>query len=209
MKKQPLKQLQDWLEQLALRERALVLLLALVIIWVFWLLIIEKPLQAQQLVWKNKIQNTRKKTAVFENQVRIILLKVNQYKGEYPQRQRDLTEQLMTLEANLVGYKTILTSTADMALLIKRFLGKNNGLELKAFISQPASKLISSKQAVVQFRRVDNQLALSGSYFQMYRFLQRMERLDEQIFWDELHYKVVNYPQAIVTIKFHTMSIVS
>ncbi|MDA9271819.1 hypothetical protein N9Q05_00330 [bacterium] len=48
-------------------------------------------------------------------------------------------------------------------------------------------------------------LSLKGDYFSILRFLQRIERLKWQLFWESLTYHVETYPEGIATIEFYTL----
>lgn len=49
------------------------------------------------------------------------------------------------------------------------------------------------------------ELTIRGNYFAILQFLQRIERLEWQIFWQQLIFEVVNYPINRATIKFYTL----
>jgi MSHA biogenesis protein MshJ len=48
-------------------------------------------------------------------------------------------------------------------------------------------------------------LVLSGNYFSIMNYLQLLEKLEWQLYWDEMEYWVAEYPNATVTIKFYTL----
>jgi MSHA biogenesis protein MshJ len=48
-------------------------------------------------------------------------------------------------------------------------------------------------------------LQLKGDYFSIMKFLQHVEKLKWQLFWDKFDYQVIRYPEAIVTIEFYTL----
>ena len=48
-------------------------------------------------------------------------------------------------------------------------------------------------------------LSLKGDYFSIMRFLQRIEGLQWQLFWESFTYQVNKYPEGIATIEFYTL----
>ena len=48
-------------------------------------------------------------------------------------------------------------------------------------------------------------LTINGNYFDILNYLQRIEQLKWQLFWEKLTYQVKRYPQASATIKFYTL----
>lgn len=53
--------------------------------------------------------------------------------------------------------------------------------------------------------RTQYTLKLQGDYFAILNYLQRMEQLEWQLYWDKLDYEVLNWPQAAATIEFYTL----
>lgn len=54
-------------------------------------------------------------------------------------------------------------------------------------------------------RHVNYSLTLKGDYFVIMAYLQRLEQLSWQFYWDKLDYKVQTYPQAIAIVQFYTL----
>ena len=50
-------------------------------------------------------------------------------------------------------------------------------------------------------------LTVEGRYFDIQRYLKAAEAMPWQIYWDQLDYKVQNYPRASATITAHTLSL--
>jgi len=50
-------------------------------------------------------------------------------------------------------------------------------------------------------------LTVEGSFFDIQRYLKAAEAMPWQIYWDQLDYKVQNYPRASATITAHTLSL--
>jgi len=49
-------------------------------------------------------------------------------------------------------------------------------------------------------------IKLSGNYQQLYQYLLALEQSKWRLFWEQLHYKVTEYPMAEITIQVHTIS---
>jgi len=49
-------------------------------------------------------------------------------------------------------------------------------------------------------------IKLSGSYQQLYDYLTELENTGWELFWDTLHYRVISYPNAEITLRVLTVS---
>ena len=49
-------------------------------------------------------------------------------------------------------------------------------------------------------------IKLAGGYQQLYQYLTALEDSEWELFWDQLEYKVTEYPYAEITIRVHTIS---
>ena len=54
--------------------------------------------------------------------------------------------------------------------------------------------------------RHDMLMEFRGDYMSTLRYLEMMEDLSWKFVWDDLQYKVEEYPDALVTVRFHTLS---
>ncbi|MCK4609120.1 MAG: hypothetical protein KAT71_06540 [Gammaproteobacteria bacterium] len=98
-----------------------------------------------------------------------------------------------------------LVSGQEMTKLLKQLLLARHDLELVQFYNLPEQQAIGNKNAlnlyehgvVIKFR---------GSFFAVLRYLEDLEDLPWQLFWDKLEYQVTKYPVAEVTLQVHTLS---
>ncbi len=49
-------------------------------------------------------------------------------------------------------------------------------------------------------------LELEGSYYDIQRYFDKVEALAEQLYWDEMHYTITEYPRGILELHVHTLS---
>lgn len=49
-------------------------------------------------------------------------------------------------------------------------------------------------------------LELQGDFFSMLRYLRYLESMSERFFWDSIHYRQTNWPEARITLELHTLS---
>ena len=51
-------------------------------------------------------------------------------------------------------------------------------------------------------------LKLKGDYVNVFDYLKKIESLKWSVFWEDVNYIVESYPQAVVSIKLYTLSII-
>lgn len=69
----------------------------------------------------------------------------------------------------------------------------------KTVPTQPTDALLN------QPREVHYNLSIKGHYFDILNFLNSIEHLKWQIFWDKFNYKVLSYPNGLANIDFFTL----
>ena len=71
--------------------------------------------------------------------------------------------------------------------------------------SPPNAELAPNKPEKAPGQRVQYMLTLEGDYFSIMAYLERLEQLPWQLYWDKMDYQVKNYPQAVVVVYFYTL----
>lgn len=64
---------------------------------------------------------------------------------------------------------------------------------------------IAQQAADLPSTRTQYRLVLKGDYFSIMNYLERIERLPWQLYWDKLDYIVHTYPEATAEIEFYTL----
>ena len=132
---------------------------------------------------------------------------------------KDVKVQIARTESELNNADTkLLLSTADlitandMAAVLTDVLMLTDKVELLAMESLPAT-LLSNTEVVESF--VDNKLqlyrhglriTLAGQYFDILAYLDNVEHLPKQFFWQRFDYQIQDYPQATVIMEIFTLS---
>lgn len=49
-------------------------------------------------------------------------------------------------------------------------------------------------------------LEMKGQYIHGLEYIQSIEKQDWQLYWDEIEFKILRYPQGLLTLKVHTLS---
>jgi len=106
---------------------------------------------------------------------------------------RDVVKSISTL--TLVGMQTLESSE----LKIQGEQDELDNLESSTFTSKQKEEDIGIfKHSVV--------VVLEGQYFDVVKYLAALEKLPWKIYWQEIDYEVIQYPQAKIMIEVYTLS---
>lgn len=119
-------------------------------------------------------------------------------------------------QAQLADATADMISPRDMARFLEQLLVQEGGLTmvgLQTLDAQPLSPRGSPAadtpqpvQSPVLYRHAF-EIAFSGGYLATLRYLQALEALPWRFIWDGVDYEVIDYPQSIVRMRLHTLSL--
>lgn len=214
-----LESTENFLNQLSLRERILILLGILSVLYMIWDTFLLIPVQHSH---KNLTEeHLRIKKQLSDLEVRNILasglLKNNnkeKFNTQIEQVKRKINELDQTLKVRLQGR----VPDELMSSMLNDVLEKNQGLQLVFIHNLPAEALIQKegkKELIKEPLQENNpgifmhslELQLQGSYLDILDYLIALESMQWKIFWDQVQLKVLEYPKVKVHIKVHTFSL--
>jgi MSHA biogenesis protein MshJ len=122
-----------------------------------------------------------------------------------------------------------LISAAEMLPLLEQLLKQHSGLRVRALQSlgrtvlgeagpntAPAASATGAGNAASPtsptspvIYRHGVELSVEGSYADLLSYLQALEALPQQLLWGSLQLKVEQYPQVLLTLRLHTLSLQS
>ena len=224
-------------EAFSLRERALVMVAAIVVMFMLWDAMLMNPEERKQIKIVEKMQTINQQTNALNLQIQEMSAAL---KGGESQHIRMRSDELRALLAGLEQQQKDLTvefiKPAQMASVLRDMLSAENGLvltQLESLGAQPlfpsdeegdASESIqaSNTQRVnVQIESVEKKkrtsrpevfkhgmrVVFEGDYFKTLAYLQALEAMPWRLYWDNVEYQVTEYPKARVAITVHTLSL--
>lgn len=119
-----------------------------------------------------------------------------------------------------------LIGAAEMLPLLEQLLKQHSGLRVRALQSlgrtvlgeagpnaTPAASATGAGNAASPtgpvIYRHGVELSVEGSYADLLSYLQALEALPQQLLWGSLQLKVEQYPQVLLTLRLHTLSLQS
>jgi MSHA biogenesis protein MshJ len=196
-----------------LRERILVLIACLVVLYQSWDSLVWQPLVDQQdrlVAQKSSINDD-----ILQVQVDLKILTANANRDpdqETKQRIQALQTQLASLNQQIERTSAALVSPAEMAKLLEQLLTSEKGLSLLSLQTLKSMPLLTSdgKETSVtnyQIYRHGFSIEFEGGYLATLKYIEALEALPWQFFWDGIHYEVDEYPKSKVRLNLYTLSL--
>lgn len=217
--------LQSMIDKLSTRERVMVMLGVLAVIFMIWDTFMIVPLQSSNKTLLNQRITIQGQVADLQSRLVIAngLLKNT--------TRKKLISDISLLEKKIIGFDEKILERLQgrvapeyMIAMLSDVLNKNQRLKLLSISNLPAEPLTGKEQQETDSRGkkisskpVDPDLAgvfmhsleleLEGRYLNILEYLQALEVLPWKIFWDHVKLQVLEYPKVRVQIKVHTFSL--
>jgi MSHA biogenesis protein MshJ len=220
-----LKEIQEKIDGRILRERVLIFLSAIALLFMLWNFFIHGALV-------KKLQESRAELAEFEKQHAVSqgqIMTITQALLSDPARLKkeqisQLKIDINAVESQLQNASQSLIKADQLPQALQDVLQKTSQLTLLEVATLPIHelKLLSTDTTVGMVENNANQslqgvrsagvyehaveLRVGGSYFQVLQFLTALEGLPWRFYWQQLDYKVTQYPNAEIILRVYTLS---
>jgi len=210
-----IKDLLNWYESRPLRERAMLLVCLLVVLFFIWDTLVmsqldlrKKNLQSQAKQLRSEISQLEARQQIAEGRKGFDPDRENRLKLEALQAQ--LTNNRQQLESNIDS----LISPQDMAQLLEDLLQRQGKLILHKLENQSAEAMQLGRIAaetdtelgpVLYRHRLE--LEFSGDYLATLAYLKKLEQLPRKLVWEDLEIETQTYPRAYVRLSVYTLSL--
>jgi MSHA biogenesis protein MshJ len=215
-----LKNIQEKIDARVIRERALIFLTALAVIFMLWNFLVQSTFDAQILETQSKLDAITAQRTTMQTQVAAITHNLlidpdKQKKAQVEQLQTDIREldnQLQSVSQNLIkaddlpqALQEVLQKTRQLTLLEVKTLPAKE-LQFAPVVTTVAGQahVIEENKAGVYQHIVE--LRVLGSFSQVLQLLIALEHLPWRFYWQSLDYSVVHYPNAEVILRVYTLS---
>lgn len=202
-------------DELSLRERALVFAAAAFLLVSLANLLFLDPLWAKQKRLSAQIVQQNEKMKEVRAHIEA-LSQAQRDEALSPLRQRiaQLRQQLAAGDAYVRGRSDRLVPAQKMAGMLEQMLNQSGHLQLVRLQTLPVASLVeqgdSGKAAALAGKQVFKhgvRLTVRGSYPDMLEYLQALESLPAEMFWGSAKLEVAHYPEAELTLTLYTLSL--
>lgn len=215
------KKYTDRINDLALRERGIIFVAILVVLYGIAANFLFPPLNAEQGRLKKQLTDKRAQIQGFEGQIQAALAKSAEDPDAGNRAKRTQMEaQLKVLNESLARVTARLVPPKEMARMVEQILLKNRRLEVVRVESltpeslQQVGSVPLPQAGAATGGGVDGLTAyrqgmgieLRGNYLDILDYLKELEALPWKVFWGQISLKVEHYPTSRVTLRIYTLS---
>ena len=204
------------LNALSVRERLLILIAVVVVLYQAWDSLVWSPLLAEEDGLLAQVNSHSSETAQTQAEIKIYSARLGQDPDKQVKQEiAGLQSQLAALDERINGLSENLIAPAEMAKLLEQLLSRQQGLRLMKLKTLASEPLLERKKTPgqqpdtshYQIYRHAFVVEFEGTYLPTLKYLQELEKLPWKFFWDGVEYSVEKYPHSRVTLKLYTLSL--
>ncbi|MDF1589156.1 MAG: hypothetical protein P1P93_08395 [Gammaproteobacteria bacterium] len=214
-----IKALINYIHSVTVRER---ILLTGVICTLIYLVADSLILSKQEQTYKQQLVQLQQLSQQQQDND-LAIIEIGAQLSEQNIKQQQLKQNIELTQHQLLQQDQLLTDylqklvppTQITTLLRSLLLEQDNGLQLVSLNNEPVESIslneltntntTSENDDAVLYQHAAT-VKLAGTYQQLYQYITMLEQSPWQLFWDQLDYKVTNYPNAEIELRVHTLS---
>ncbi|HSS46459.1 MAG TPA: type II secretion system protein GspM [Burkholderiales bacterium] len=204
----------DWktlagkIDDMNLRERALIFgMLALILVALVFTVFLD-PLFARQKILSQQIVQKQNQIKSIQAQIQAIVEPGSDPDAANRAKQEALKQQLAQSEAYLQGKQQHLIPPDKIAALLEEILNRNRRLQLVSLQTLQASTL-SGKEGRDEKEMFKHgvEITVRGGYLDLLEYVTELEMLPSQMFWAKVSLSVETYPSSRLSLTLYTLSL--
>ncbi|MDP3704843.1 MAG: hypothetical protein Q8R24_02900 [Legionellaceae bacterium] len=224
-----LAKIQFMVDRLSLLHRIAILCGLLFIIYIPWFFVIYRPQTVASTEIQQQITHLQNQTNILQRKyANILILAKNHDVDKLIIKYKSLQQQLQDLNQHITHFHHSYISDKELAALVHAILEDIDNIKIENFstVAKVAQPLVSTPLPVAVAPKpgaspipmpptvstvsnpsdmIHYSLSLRGDYFSIMKFLQRVESIKWQLFWETFHYQVIHYPEALASVEFYTL----
>lgn len=215
-----LQQVMEKIDARVMRERVLIFITLLALVFLLWSLLIQNRFDAERKKLVLQEQQITSEQKTLEGRITELTLAMASdpsiaRKNEIAQ----LNQQIVAVESRLSGLSQGLIGVAQLPKALEDVLQKTAAITVQQVRTLPASELRLAAKAVpaaggsttveeggTGVYKHGMLIRVSGGYQQLINLMQEIEALPWRFYWESLDYQVTDYPEATIDIRVFTLS---
>ncbi len=201
------------------RERLLLLLTGFVVLIIVSAQFFYIPMEKESDRLHQKKQNLQTRITSLQTRANEIVKGRRQDPDKKFRRQiKHLQGEIEDLDQRLHQLTKDLISSKDMARILENMLRSSHNLEIMSLenlkpvaLDWQKNKGQGSKSgqepSVPNVYRHPLRITFRGSYLHTLDYLRELEHIEKRFFWDQMGFKVKDYPRARISFTVHTLSL--
>lgn len=208
-----IKQIAGRIDELSIRERGLVLLAVVAVLFMFWDTFMMQPLYQQQDAIEHEIAEKQESINRLAQALQEVAVRQDSNPNRRLQQERsELERQIADLDERLSEEAANIISPSRMAVLLQDVLRRQQTLELREIRSLPPEAIFAATtdaEMALQGNVFRHGLVMEveGSYLALLAYLREIESLPYTFIWDRLEIETLQYPRNRITIRVFTLSL--
>lgn len=221
--KQQLAKVQASIDGRVLRERVLILLTLLALVFLVWNFL-QAPIDKQRNLLKSDLQKAATERKRIETDIAGLTLATANSPVVLKQKEIvTLKQQIEQVEAELAGMSQGLIRADQLPQILEAMLQRIGQLQVVSIQTLPSRELQLALPAPAGTANPDSAdeaasdqdsgvfqhtvvVRIGGGYFELIKLLQALESLSWKFYWQSLDYRVVQYPRAEIELRVYTLS---
>lgn len=215
--RQELKQIEARIDALSLRERGILFLVILGVL--FWIAsnLVFSSLRLEQQRLERDVRSKLTSLQSLSDQSQAIKAQLAQDpEAQALARIAGLKQKLATDEAAVANIIRGLVLPHDMPRLVQQILAKNRALQVIKMENLPAEVMdqgaaspapAGGANTAAQVYRHGMRIELRGRYVDIVRYLRALEGMPSKVFWGEVRFESETYPISRVSLVIYTISL--
>lgn len=219
-----ISQLFSKIDALSLRERILLLIALLVVIYTAWDQLLMIPLQEERSRILSQIETTTDNLDKLNNKIQVMTRTLEQNQAE-KQRAKlaKLSSDIQELDRQIAELAGQLIPAEEMAEILEQMLTHDDRLTLTHVENLPPEPLLSESERQMGQSGSGNKgasnvpppppiyrhsvvIKFEGGFMETLDYIKVLESLPQLFFWDRIEYSVDEFPKAKVSITVSTLS---
>ncbi|MGH1469845.1 MAG: hypothetical protein ACRBCS_01525 [Cellvibrionaceae bacterium] len=215
----------DKIESATVRERCLVFLSCVAVVYLLWDFILYTPLSNKSAVLEKELLTQQTNIETLKKEEKMLMLSLaNDPNRDLQVLQESMTKRKVSLEKKIEALSGGLVDVEKLSLILQDVLKKTDSLVLESLQTLPVEELEIDSEHAVSKSADDNKavnaqeeavsgiykhgvsIVVKGTYFQLLEYLHRLESMPSIFYWEELRYEQDSYPNGFFHLKVYTLT---
>jgi MSHA biogenesis protein MshJ len=191
------------------RERTLILLAGLALIFSGGWFSVAEPMMIANQKTKDRIAGAERETKELQNQITMLQRSMrgdpNTALRDEMELAKGMTEEIKN---DLLIKHNLVVESKTMGILLGEVVTKARGVKIKSLENKdPISLKIGNNQGAVVLYKHNVGLKVGGSFNNILAFLKSLNNIPYTIYWQRFNYDAKSYPESELEIDFYTVSL--
>lgn len=215
------------IDALSLRERVILLVAGLLLIYLIWFSFLYEPVVKEKQLIQSDMETIRQQIETQKLQLQTLAAKkVPDPNVKNRERQERLSSELQQVEQQIVTSTDHLIEPEVMPAILRSMLESTKGLTLISMNGLGRQPLIkpdegdaeageeeAADDTAADNGRIDTayrhgmRIVFEGSYLQTVEYIKKLEQLQWKFIWDQIVFDVAEYPDSRSTLTLYTLSL--